>query len=99
VHETIILPETLYAGLADDAEVPNTLYDLFQRTYGHIIVRADERLTAILADGPLARTLCVAGGTPLLRIDRVAFGLDDQRLEWRISVCHLAGAHYFARLR
>lgn len=99
VHETIILPEALYPGLADNHEVPNTLYDLFQRTYGHMIVRADERLTAVAAEGPIARALAVADGTPLLLIDRTAFGLDDQRLEWRVSVCHLAGAHYFTRLR
>jgi GntR family transcriptional regulator len=99
VHETIVLPDALYPGLADEPDVPNTLYDLFQRTHGHIIIRADERITPIAAEGPLARTLEVDDGVPLLRIERIAFGLDEQRLEWRISVCHLAGAHYFARLK
>lgn len=99
VHETIVLPDALYPGLADVPQVPNTLYDLFQRTYGRIIVRADERLTPIAAAGAAARSLRVANGTPLLSIDRIAYGLDDLRLEWRISVCHLQGAHYLARLR
>ncbi len=99
VHETIILPDVLYPGLADHSEIPNTLYDLFQRAYGHIIVRADERVTPILAHGPIARSLGVDDGIPLLHIDRVSFGLDEQRLEWRVSICHLAGAHYFARLK
>ena len=99
VHETIILPDALYPGLAAAEDVPNTLYDLFQRTYGHIIVRADERLLPVAASGPICRLLDVDDGTPLLRIDRIAFGLDDQRLEWRVSLCHLAGAHYFNRLK
>ncbi len=99
VHELIVLPESLYPALADQPEVPNTLYDLFQRTHGLIVVRADERITPIAALGPLARLLDVEDGVPLLHVDRIAFGLDDQRLEWRVSVCHLAGAHYFARLK
>lgn len=99
VHETIILPDALFPGLADEGEVPNTLYDLFQRAYGQIIVRADERVTPIAANGAIARSLGVDDGTPLLRIDRVSFGLDEQRLEWRVSLCHLASAHYFARLK
>ncbi len=98
-HETIILPDALYPGLADEAEVPNTLYDLFQRTYGQIIVRADERLTPIAAEGISARSLCVDDGTPVLQIDRISFGLDEVRLEWRVSVCHLVRAHYFSRLK
>lgn len=99
VHETIVLPEAHYPGLADQPTVPNTLYDLFQRQYGRMVVRAEERLLPVLASGSIARALAVAEGTPLLRIDRVAYGLDDQRLEWRVSLCHLDGGHYFVRLK
>lgn len=99
VHEAIVLPEAQFPGLADQPTVPNTLYDLFQRQYGRMVARADERLTPLLAEGPIARALGVADGTPLLRIERIAYGLDDQRLEWRVSLCHVQGGHYFVRLK
>jgi GntR family transcriptional regulator len=99
ISETIALPEALFPGLAEQAEMPNTLYDLFQKRYGVLVTRTDDRLSAIAADSETAAVLGVAPGTPLLRIDRIAFGLDDKPVEWRVSLCHLAGAHYLARSR
>jgi GntR family transcriptional regulator len=99
VSETIALPERLFPGLAARAEIPNTLYDLFQKAYGIIVVRTDDRLSAVAAAAAHAAALGVAVGTPLLKIDRIAFTLEDQPVEWRVSVCHLAGAHYLSRSR
>ncbi|HEY5828579.1 MAG TPA: UTRA domain-containing protein, partial [Hyphomicrobiaceae bacterium] len=57
----------------------------------------DDRLSAAAADADVAAQLGIAPGTPLLRVDRIAFGLDDVAVEWRVSLCHLDGAHYLAR--
>ena len=62
VHETIVLPEALFPGLADQPTVPNTLYDLFQRQYGRMVARADERIAPVLGSGPIARALGVDRG-------------------------------------
>ncbi|HWB45828.1 MAG TPA: GntR family transcriptional regulator [Hyphomicrobiaceae bacterium] len=99
IVETIALPDALFPGLADLPELPNTLYDHFQKTYGVLVVRADERITAVAADKQAAAALELAEGTPLLRIDRTAYGLVDQPVEWRVSQCHLQNAYYLARLR
>ena len=99
MRETIALPEALFPGLAERREMPNTLYDLFQKSYGVLVTRTDDRLSAVAADAETAATLGVAPGTPLLKIDRIAFGLDDRPLEWRVSLCHLGDAHYRARTR
>lgn len=99
MRETISLPERLFPGLADRPQMPNTLYDFFQKVYGMLIVRTDDRLTAIAADTATAARLGVAPGAPLLQIDRIAYGLDDTPVEWRVSRCHLGGAHYLARSR
>ena len=99
MRETIALPEALFPGLAERCEIPNTLYDLFQKSYGVLVTRTDDRLSAVAADPEIAATLGVAPGTPLLKIDRIAFGLDDQPLEWRVSLCYLGDAHYRARTR
>lgn len=95
--ETITLPETLFPGLAEQTEISNTLYDLYQKAYGVLVTRTDDRISAVAAGAAVAAVLAVAPGAPLLRIDRIAFGLDDRPIEWRVSLCHLMGAHYLAR--
>lgn len=97
IVETIALPEKLFPGLADRPEVDNTLYDMFQKEYGVLVMRTDDRLSAVAAEPHVAARLGISPGAPLLRIDRVAFGLDDAPVEWRISLCRLDGAHYLAR--
>jgi GntR family transcriptional regulator len=97
ICETIRLPQELFPDLAQIDPLPNTLYDLFQKTYGILLVRTEDRLSATAADAETARALDLAAGAPLLRIDRMAFGLDDRPIEWRVSLCHLQGAYYLAR--
>jgi GntR family transcriptional regulator len=95
--ETIALPEALFPGLAEQPQMPNTLYDLFQKAYGVLVTRTDDRLSAVAADAETAAILAISPGAPLLRIDRIAFGLDDRPVEWRVSLCNLGEAHYLAR--
>jgi GntR family transcriptional regulator len=98
IRELIVVPQALFPGL-EQREIPNTLYDVYQRNYGVIVSRADERLTAVAAEPADAEALSIAPGSPLLKIDRVTFSLNDRPIELRSSVCHLEGAHYLARLR
>ena len=97
ISETIALPQELFPDLAQNQALPNTIYDLFQKAYGILLVRTEDRLSAIAADAATASLLHLSAGTPLLRIDRTAFGLDDRPIEWRVSLCHLQSAHYLAR--
>jgi GntR family transcriptional regulator len=99
ITESIVLPEKMFPGLVDLPAIPNTLYDLFQKSYGILMMRTDDRLGATAAGATVAAQLGVAPGTPLLRIDRIAFGLDDKPIEWRVSLCHLEAAHYIARTK
>lgn len=99
ITETITLPEDLFTSLAGRSDVPNTLYDLFQKQFGVLVTRADERITPVLATASEAADLAVAVGTPLLKIERIAFALDERPIEWRVSFCHVGDGHYFARLK
>lgn len=99
VHEHIVLPEALFPGLADEVTIPNTLYDHFQKSYGITITGGNEHLDAIRAGKREAKWLDVDIGAPLLRLDRLAFSFDQRPIEWRVSLCNLAGAHYLVRLR
>jgi GntR family transcriptional regulator len=97
ICETIRLPQDLFPDLAQLENLPNTLYDLFQKTYGILLVRTEDRLSATAADADTAGVLNLMPGAPLLRIERTAFGLGDRPIEWRVSLCHLQDAHYLAR--
>jgi GntR family transcriptional regulator len=99
VLERISLAEARFRGLADRPRLPHALYELYQRFYKVLVVHAEERLSAAVADAAAARALAVAVGAPLLRIERVAFALGDRPIEWRVSLCHLGEARYVTRLR
>jgi GntR family transcriptional regulator len=99
ICETLVLPAALFPGLADRTQVPNTLYDLFQKEYGVMVMRTSDRLSAVAADAETAAALSIPPGTPLLRIDRIAFSLDEVPIERRVSLCHFDGIHYLSRSR
>jgi GntR family transcriptional regulator len=100
ILERISLPEALFPGLAAHGELPDMLYGIYQRACTVMVVEAEERITAVPADRSTAKALRVAAGTPLLRIERVAFALRGTPVEWRVSLCHLSpDAHYLARLK
>jgi GntR family transcriptional regulator len=99
VVERIILPERLFPRFVRHERLPDTLYELYQKSYGVLVIEAEERLTAVSADRSVAKALGIAAGTPLLRIERLALALQGLPVEWRVSLCHLADAHYLARLK
>jgi len=94
IAETIAAPHAMFPDLADIREVPNTLYDLYERRYGVTIARAIERLAAVAADERDAKLLGVEPGAPLLEIDRTAIALNGVPAEWRVSRCLTATHHY-----
>ncbi|MCH9806284.1 MAG: GntR family transcriptional regulator [Alphaproteobacteria bacterium] len=99
IYEQIVVSEELFPGLAEEAEIPNTLYDHFQRVYGVTITGGDERLDAVLARPREARLLDVEAGSPLLRLNRLAYSFDQRPIEWRVSLCSTEGAQYLVRLK
>lgn len=98
LHETIVLPAELFPGLSTQIELPNTLYDVFQRDFGVHVAGANEQITIVISPPEIAAQLGIPTGTPLLKISRVALDIDNRHVEWRTSYVHLDGAHYFAKL-
>jgi GntR family transcriptional regulator len=97
--ERISLPEALFPGLAVRNVLRDARYELYQSLYRVLVTEVEDRISAVVADGTLGKELKVAGGTPLLKIERVAFGLGGKPVEWRVSLCHLTDARYIARLK
>jgi GntR family transcriptional regulator len=98
IFERIILPETLFKGLSSENDLPNTLYDHFQKTYGVTIARGTEWLTVTSAGPKEAKALHIAEGTPLLKLDRIAYSLQNQPVEWRASLCRMDETSYVVKL-
>jgi GntR family transcriptional regulator len=90
IIETVILPADLFQGLGKngDNDLPNTLYELYEKKYGINIHSANERLRAVPASEHEASLLNVEPGSPLLEIERTALTLDSTPVELRISRCN-----------
>jgi GntR family transcriptional regulator len=60
----------------------DSIYDLLTDRYGVTCVKAVERMVAVLADQEQAGLLGIKVGDPLMSIERVAFDVDDQPVEY-----------------
>ncbi len=94
--ETITLPTEYFGDLGMDGNcnLPNTLYELYEKQYGITIHSADEQLRAVSATKHDAMLLNLEVGAPLLEIERTALTLDKAPVELRISRCNTK-KHYY----
>ena len=96
ILETIVLPEAPFKNLGreDNCNLPNMLYELYEKQYGITIHSADEQLRAVSAGEKEASLLELEAGSPLLLIERVALSLDKTPVELRVSRCNTRGHYY-----
>jgi GntR family transcriptional regulator len=95
-----VVPSALFADLHEHpGELPNTLYDLYQRRYGRTVRRASETLqAAAVDDAEEARLLGLRRGASVLVIDRIAYSFDDLPIEWRRSLVDTRRLRYLREL-
>ena len=79
--ERSLFPARRFPGLLGH-ELEGSLYELLERRYGEIPFRAVERLEPVLAEHPMAETLRVKPGVPLLLVERTAYNADGVALEY-----------------
>jgi GntR family transcriptional regulator len=99
IVETISLSAARFAGFDGLPGIPNNIYRLYSEKWGITIARAREKLKAVAASKADADALGCAEGTPLLRIDRIAFDLEGNPVELRVSRCRTENVHYLSELR
>jgi GntR family transcriptional regulator len=93
ILERIVLSQARFPGLDTLGPLPNNVYGLYAARFGITIGQADERLKAAVADARDCKALSCARGTPLLMIDRLAYGLDG------VSRCLTDELHYASKLK
>ena len=94
--ETIALPSTLFGelGKLGACDLPNMLYELYEKKFGITVHSAQEQLRAVAASDHDASLLNVPSGAPLLEIERIALTLNKTPIELRISRCITNKHHY-----
>lgn len=96
ILDEIVFAATQFAGftLAELENFHGSVYSFYETVFAVRMIRAEERITAVAADSVAAAHLKVAVGTPLLRVDRVAYTYGDQSVEWRRGLCITDGFSY-----
>jgi GntR family transcriptional regulator len=96
VLDDIWLPGHLFKGLTAErlSEYRGPMYALFESEFGVRMIRAEEKLRAVLADEEVGRVLDVAPGAPLLSVERLAYTYGDQPVELRRGLYRTDRHHY-----
>ncbi len=70
------------------------LYAWFERQFGVNMVRANESIRAVAADYAAAQRLHVSLGSPLLKVERVAYTYGERPMEVRQGLYITDHFHY-----
>lgn len=96
ILEDLWLPGTAFKGLTAErlAEYDGPMYGLFETEFGVRMVRAEEKIRAVLPDTEQSELLHVAAQVPLLSVERIAYTYNDVPMEMRRGL-YLTDTHYY----
>ena len=96
ILEDIWLPGQAFKGLTAQqmASYAGPTYAMFEIDFGVRMVRAEEKLRAVLPDTAQARLLGVDCATPLLSVERIAYTYNDVPMELRRGLYRTDTHHY-----
>jgi GntR family transcriptional regulator len=96
ILEDLWLPAGPFKGLTAErlAQYHGPMYALFESEFGVRMVRADEKIRAVLPDAEQARLLAVTTATPLLSVERIARTYHDAPMELRRGLYRTDAHHY-----
>lgn len=96
ILEDLWLPATPFKGLTAErlAGYQGPMYALFETEFGVRMVRADEKIRAVLPDASQSQLLKVAPSAPLLSVERVAYTYNDTPMELRRGFYCTEHHHY-----
>ncbi len=96
ILEDLWLPGAPFRGLTAErlAAWHGPMYALFETEFGVRMVRAEEKIRAVLPDGAQAALLQVHAATPLLSVERLAHTYHDAPMELRRGLYRTDTHHY-----
>ncbi len=100
ILEDIWLPAAPFKGLTADrlSTYDGPMYALFETEFGVRMVRAKEKLRAVLPDAVQAALLKMTQNTPMLNVERIAYTYDDKAIELRRGLYRTDKHHYLNEL-
>jgi GntR family transcriptional regulator len=100
VFEEIWLPGDRFKGLTLESlnAWPGPMYAFYESEYGIHMVRAEEKIKAVLANQNLAQYLQVPVGSALLSVERVALSYENKPVEIRHARYDTSDQHYDNKL-
>lgn len=96
VLDDMYLPGAAFRGLGAQRmmEWTGSMYRLLEAEFGVRMIRADEKIRAVVAHGDDAAVLGVAAGHPLLSVERLSFTYDNRPMEVRRGL-YLTDHHHY----
>ena len=96
ILEDLWLPGNPFKGLTAErlSQYDGPMYALFETEFGVRMVRADEKIRAVLPEPAQAQLLQVPTSTPLLSVERVAYTYNDAPMELRRGLYRTDTHHY-----
>jgi GntR family transcriptional regulator len=96
ILEDIWLPAAPFKGLTAErlANHHGPMYALFETEFNVRMVRAEEKIRALLPDSVQSSLLKIERNTPLLSVERIAYTYNDVPMELRRGL-YLTGTHYY----
>lgn len=96
ILEDLWLPGGPFKGLTAErlTDYRGPMYALFETEFGVRMVRAEEKLRAVLPDEVQCALLKIAPHTPLLSVERIAFTYNDSPMELRRGL-YVTDTHYY----
>lgn len=100
ILEDLWLPGAPFKGLTAErlSSHDGPMYALFETEFGVRMVRAEEKIRAVLPDEEQARLLGVTCSAPLLSVERVAYTYNDTPMELRRGLYRTDTHHYHNHL-
>jgi len=96
ILEDLWLPGARFKGLTAEKlrDDNGPMYALFEREFGVHMVRAEEKIRAVLPDAEQCALLLISPATPLLSVERVSYTYNDAPMELRRGL-YLTDTHYY----
>ena len=96
ILEDLWLPGAPFKGLTAErlSQYHGPMYALFETEFGVRMVRAQEKIRAVLPDAAQATLLQIPKNTPLLSVERIAYTYNDAPMELRRGL-YLTDTHYY----
>jgi GntR family transcriptional regulator len=96
ILEDLWLPGGPFKGLTAErlTGYDGAMYALFETEFGVRMVRAEEKIKAVLPDSEQRALLQIGASTPLLSVERTAFTYNDLPMELRRGL-YLTDTHYY----